>query len=70
MNRQRHDRKGSLYSGSPFCSPGSAEGKSAECARAAATVQIILDRHQSTMTPVSAEVVTHRDDEYDTSRGS
>jgi TrwC relaxase len=30
----------------------------------------ILDRHQPTMTPVSAVVVTRRDDEYDASPGS
>ena len=32
--------------------------------------KVILDRHQPTMTPVSARVVTRRDDERDASRGS
>src|SRR5947207_1898573 len=32
--------------------------------------KVILDSHQSTMTPVSAGVVTRRDDEYDAPRGS
>ncbi len=41
MTPQRQSRKGSPYAGEPFLLPRRADGKSAECARAAATVQTI-----------------------------
>ena len=41
MTPQRQSKKGSPYAGEPFLLPGRADGKSAECARPAVTVQTI-----------------------------